>query len=378
VLGTEDECKNPRMMAQLLTEHSVDLIQMTPSKMSMLQAIDSKFRCLNAVKRILVGGEQFPLQLLRDLQNFTQATIYNMYGPTETTIWSTVSDLTGKSAVDIGIPLKQTQLYLINENFRLITDCQAGEICIAGPCLADGYYNNPQKTSEVFITLPELPGLRIYRTGDLGRRNSTGRFEWLGRRDNQVKIRGHRIELEGLESVMDACSNMLKSVALVYSNGGADQLGLIYYSRGDELTESDLKIYARYELPEYMIPNLFIRGNKIYYTDNGKLDRRLITEYHIRELEMLSNTGQKTGADSDVVLRIVSDCLLAHNVNQHSRLVDIGMDSLAFVKIIVSLEEQFDFEFENEALSLGAFEQVRDLIDYVEAHKSCKIKELKL
>lgn len=377
VLGTEDECKNPRMMVQLLTEHSVDLVQMTPSKMSMLQAIDPRFQCLNAVKRILLGGEQLPLQLLRDLQNFTQATVYNLYGPTETTIWSTVSDLTGQSTVDIGTPLKQTELYLIDENFRLITDDRAGEICIAGSGLADGYYNNPQTTAEAFIPLPELPGVRVYRTGDLGRHNGRGRFEWLGRRDNQVKIRGHRIELEGLESVMDACPDILKSVALVHSNGGVDQLGLIYFDCGAEPAENAVKRYARRELPKYMLPNFYIRGEKIFYTDNGKLDRRRTVEHHIRQLGTKSNGGQKTDADSEIVMRIVGDYLLKQEVDMQSRLADTGMDSVTFIKIIASLEEQFDFEFENEVLSLKAFEKVSDLIDYVESHKSDRVKELK-
>lgn len=377
VLATEEECKNPRLIEQLIMRHPIDLIQMTPSKMRMLQSFDPQFQCLKSVKRILLGGEPFPLQLLKDLQNFTQATIYNMYGPTETTIWSTVSDLTDSRVIDIGTPLEQTEIYLMDENFKLVRDERVGEICISGSGVSIGYINNPQKTEEAFIALPELPGVRVYRTGDLGKRTAGGKFQWLGRSDNQVKIRGHRIELEGIESVMDACPHIEKSVAFVHSNDGFNQLGLIYLGR-DGATEEALDQFARQQLPEYMLPNFYIKGDVLFYTDNGKLDRRQTAEYYIQLMSMKNkNCEEKPNVDADVVLKIVGDNLMFHEINMATRLMDIGMDSITFIKIIVEIESQFNFEFEDHVLSVRAFEKVSDLIDYVDAHKFSRIEELK-
>ena len=131
-LANEDEQRNPRLMAKLIHDNAVDMVQMTPSRMYLLLNHDKELSCLKNVKEIMIGGEAFPLSLLKTLQAKTNAKIYNMYGPTETTIWSTVSDLTRKDRIDIGRPIKNTEVYIVDESLSILPDGQVGEICIAG------------------------------------------------------------------------------------------------------------------------------------------------------------------------------------------------------------------------------------------------------
>lgn len=188
VLANEDEQRNPRLMAKLIQDNEVDMVQMTPSRMQLLLNYDKELSCLKNVKEIMIGGESFPLSLLRRLKEKTNAKIYNMYGPTETTIWSTVSDLTQKDRIDIGRPIKNTEVYIVDESLSILPEGQVGEIYIAGKGLARGYVGKNDLTIEKFIYLPQKPDVRVYRTGDMGRYLPDGDLEYLGRTDNQVKI----------------------------------------------------------------------------------------------------------------------------------------------------------------------------------------------
>lgn len=145
------------------------MVQMTPSRMQLLLNYDKELSCLKNVKEIMIGGESFPLSLLRRLKEKTNAKIYNMYGPTETTIWSTVSDLTQKDRIDIGRPIKNTEVYIVDESLSILPEGQVGEIYIAGKGLARGYVGKNDLTIEKFIYLPQKPDVRVYRTGDMGR-----------------------------------------------------------------------------------------------------------------------------------------------------------------------------------------------------------------
>lgn len=155
VLANEDEQRNPKLMAKLIQYKAVDMVQMTPSRMQLLLNHDKELSCLKNVKEIMIGGEPFPLSLLRELQVKTTAKIYNMYGPTETTIWSTISDLTHKDKIDIGHPIKNTEIYIVDESLYTLPNGQVGEICIAGKGLAKGYIGRNDLTVEKFVSLPQ-------------------------------------------------------------------------------------------------------------------------------------------------------------------------------------------------------------------------------
>ncbi|WP_225999295.1 non-ribosomal peptide synthetase [Paenibacillus sp. BJ-4] len=372
VLANEDEQRNPKLMAKLIQENNVDMIQMTPSRMQLLLNYDKELSCLKQVKEIMIGGEPFPLSLLRTLQNKTTAKIYNMFGPTETTIWSTVSELTHKDRIDIGRPIKNTEVYIVDENLSILPNGQAGEICIAGKGLAKGYIGREDLTDEKFLYLPQKPDVRIYRTGDLGRYLPDNDLEYLGRIDNQVKIRGHRIELEGIEANINQFDGIKQSVVTLETSE-TDKGLQAFYTSDQHIEHSELLNYLSLKLPKYMIPVIFKRVEDFIQTVNGKIDRKRVLECVEINDENSMPENSDFGELSDIQKRafeaIVSklDSNIAGDITLETEFTSVGLNSITFINIVVDLESEFKFEFENEKLLIQEFPTIQSMIEYLES-----------
>lgn len=374
VLANDDEQYNPKLMAELIVKNNVDMIQMTPSRMQLLLNHDKTLNCLRNVKEIMIGGEPFPRNLLKILQEKTSAIIYNMYGPTETTIWSTVSDLTLKDRIDIGNPIKNTDIYITDESMNILENGQAGEICISGRGLAKGYYGQDDLTAERFIFLPKKPDVRMYRTGDLGRYLSDGELEYLGRVDNQVKIRGHRVELEEIEAVIDSFQGISRAIVRTVGLSEIDKILEAIYVGTYDIDKGALQEFLKTKFPDYMVPVKYTQIKSFKYTPNGKIDRNDIDTATITKIETYDS---KSGGDlSELQQRAFStiktnlDEKVFSNITIDTDLSGVGIDSITFIKIIVSLEAEFDFEFDDEMLLFTAFPTLRVMIDYVESKVS--------
>jgi amino acid adenylation domain-containing protein len=373
VLANEDEQRNPKLMAELIQENNVDMIQMTPSRMQLLLNHDKELSCLKNVKEIMIGGEPFPLSLLRTLQKKTTAKIYNMYGPTETTIWSTVSELTHKDRIDIGRPIINTEVYIVDENLAILPNGQAGEICIAGKGLAKGYVGRDDLTDEKFLYLPQRPDVRIYRTGDLGRYLPDDNLEYLGRTDNQVKIRGYRIELEEIETNINQFDGINQSVVITLETSETDKGLQAFYTSDDPIEHKELLNYLSSKLPEYMIPVTFKRVEGFIQTANGKIDRKRVLEcVEIKVNNSMpenSNIGELSDIQRRALKAIVSnlDSKIVGDITLETKLADAGLNSITFVKIVVALESEFGFEFDGEKLLIKEFPTVKSMIEYLES-----------
>lgn len=371
VLANEEEQRNPKLLAKLIQDNAVDMIQMTPSGMQLLLNYDKELSCLKNVKDIMIGGEPFPLGLLRKLQEKTTANIYNMYGPTETTIWSTVSDLTHKDRIDIGSPIKNTEIYIVDKNLSILADGQIGEICIAGKGLAKGYVGRDDLTAEKFIYLPQKPDVRVYRTGDIGRILPDSNLEYLGRTDNQVKIHGHRIELEEIESHLNQFNGIKQSVVIALEISETDKVLEAYYTSEYSIDPKEIIDYLSTKLPEYMIPVRFKRINGFIQTTNGKVDRKKLLECtEIKNDDSKPDVFDK-GELTDIQKKVFE--VIMYNldpkigdVTLNTGFASAGVDSITFVKIVVALEGEFDFEFDDEMLLITAFPTLKSMIDYVE------------
>jgi amino acid adenylation domain-containing protein len=369
VLANEDEQYNPKLMAELIIDNRIDIIQMTPSRIMLLINYDKDLVCLKNVKEILIGGEPFSPHLLKVLQTKTTAKIYNMYGPTETTIWSTVSDLTQKDRVDIGRPIKNTQIIIVDEELNILENGQAGEICIAGKGLANGYHRDCSMTAEKFVYLPQNPGIRVYRTGDLGKFLPDDDLAYLGRIDNQVKIRGYRCEPEEIEMQIVQYQGISQAVVRAVAINENDKiLEAIYISETDVDTDA-LKTYLANKLPEYMIPVRFTKTTAFSYTPNGKIDRT-----NLNTPDLIINIANSTTSNDKLSefdqkafmkIKLLLPEEIQQNVTIDTELSQTGTDSITFIKIIVSLEETFHFVFEDEMLLFNAFPTIRSLIEYV-------------
>lgn len=372
VLANEKEQSNPKLMADLIKNNYIDMIQMTPSRMQLLYNYDKELRCFEFVKDIMIGGEKFPIHLLHTLQMKTRANIYNMYGPTETTIWSTVSNLTKKKEVNIGLPILNTQIYILDEMLVTVPDGEIGEICIAGKGLAKGYINKKELTNEKFVYLQDKTNIRVYRTGDLGKVLPTGELEYVGRLDNQVKIRGYRIELEEIETCINRCDGIEQSV-VVASQYGESFVLEAYYTSKKGVEVDDLREFLSKFLPEYMIPHIYKQVSHFFFTTSGKIDRARIKECPEETSKDKGNNNEEmVNMDVYYFIReaIMSrlDEVLLENISLDSSLVALGLDSITFVNLVISLEEEYNFEFEEEKLLLSEFSTIRDIVIYVEKH----------
>lgn len=371
ILANEDEQRNPKLIAQLIRDNAVDMVQMTPSRMQLLLNHDKELSCLKNVKEIMIGGEPFPLSLLHTLQEKTTAKIYNMYGPTETTIWSTVSELTCKNRIDIGRPIKNTEIYIVDGNLSVLPAGEVGEICVAGKGLAKGYVGRDDLTKEKFIYLSQNHDVRVYRTGDVGRYLPDGDLEYLGRTDNQVKIRGHRIELEEIETHLNQFEGINQSIVIATEKSETDKVLEAFYTSDNHIDMKDIISYLSLKLPDYMIPAIFKRVESFIQTTNGKIDRKKVLECIEINEEYSSSKDWNTTKLNDTQAKIFQ--VIASNLNSEigdvtleTGFSDAGVDSITFIKIVVALESEFDFEFDDEMLLITAFPTIKSMIEYVE------------
>jgi iturin family lipopeptide synthetase B len=277
VVASDDESMDGGKLGDLMTRHGVQVMQSTPSRYRMLLG-NSRFReAMGALKAIVVGGEELPEQLRRQLQAFPTLRVYNVYGPTETTIWSTVKRMESEGTVTIGKPIQNTQVYILNGQHQMVPLGVPGEMCIGGDGVTRGYLNRGELTQEKFVEDRFVQGGRMYRTGDLAKWSVSGEIEFLGRIDNQVKIRGYRIELGEIENRLLSHEGIWEAAVLAKED--AQQKYLCAYIVGDvELGREDIKGHLKQTLPDYMIPSYFIHLDRMPLTSNGKLNRKALPE----------------------------------------------------------------------------------------------------
>ena len=262
---------------------------------TVIQATPTFWRALLAcgmprTVRVLIGGEALPTDLVPQLLEFPAA--INLYGPTETTVWSSshrleLEDETSGPVVTIGQPLSEQKFFILDETLGPVPIGSVGELYIAGAGLARGYLNRPQLTSERFVDCPfGEAGDRMYRTGDLAQWRPNGQVEFLGRADQQIKVRGFRIEPGEIEAALLRLSPYVTECAVVSREiRGQNQL-VAYYTTTQKdiaLDTRDIRSRLAESLPDYMVPATFIRIEKMPLTPNAKLDRRALPQPHIEE-----------------------------------------------------------------------------------------------
>ncbi|WP_050525162.1 MupA/Atu3671 family FMN-dependent luciferase-like monooxygenase [Pseudorhodobacter ferrugineus] len=261
-------------IAAQLIRHKVTHLQCTPSMARMIAMNDDSRAALAGVKTLMLGGEALPSALVEDLGKATKARIENMYGPTETTIWSTTETAkAGQGVVNIGTPIANTQVYVLADAQNPVPLGVAGELWIGGDGVTRGYWQSDDLTAERFLPNPFHAG-RMYRTGDLVRWRSDGRLDFLGRADHQVKLRGYRIELGEIETVLESQSGVAQAVVMAREDTPGD-LRLVAYLRGTA-TAATLRPALEQALPAHMVPQHFVTLDVFPLTPNRKVDRKAL------------------------------------------------------------------------------------------------------
>lgn len=276
VIADDAEHRDPEALCRLIERHRCTMFQTTPSLMALLQEV-GRTQVL-APLRLLVGGEALPLPLARTLHGQCRE-LWNMYGPTETTVWSSIHRIDGtERAVPLGQPIARTRFYLLDDRMRPALPHALGEIWIGGAGVADGYLHRPDLSAERFVPDPfAADGSRMYRTGDLGRLHA-GQLHFHGRADQQIKLRGYRIEPGDIEAAAAGDPEVAECVAVVDTLAGGDQVLVLYVgsSSAPAALSPRLRTQLAAALPAYMRPQYIEVLPRLPKTPNGKIDRRAL------------------------------------------------------------------------------------------------------
>ncbi|PSL19167.1 MupA/Atu3671 family FMN-dependent luciferase-like monooxygenase [Shimia abyssi] len=345
--GGELDPEDTSIAAQML-RHEVSHLQCTPSMARMIAMNDEARFALQGVKHLMVGGEALPGALVADLNAATRADVQNMYGPTETTIWSSTAMAEASEGVaNIGAPIANTQLYVLNEAGAPVPVGVPGELFIGGAGVTRGYWRREALTAERFVENPFGEG-RMYRTGDLVRWRDDGRLDFLGRADHQVKLRGYRIELGEIETRLEELVGIDQAVVLPREDTPGD-VRLVAYLRGNAVPgDTDIRAALRETLPEFMRPQHYVTLADFPLTPNKKVDRKALPAPEAtRKLSKAAPEPAavvvESGTDSDlaqVVADVWAEVLGVAQVSGTDNFFDLGGHSLLAVQAHRALRER--------------------------------------
>lgn len=293
-------------IAAQIIRHGVTHLQCTPSMARMLAMNDESRMALTRVQTLLLGGEALPAALVSDLRGATSARIMNMYGPTETTIWSSTEEVGVVDGLcNIGKPLANQQIYVLDEAMNPQPVGVAGELWLAGDGVTRGYWQRPDLTAERFVPDPFVTpdracawGARMYRTGDLVRWRADGKVDFIGRADHQVKLRGYRIELGEIEAVLEAQPGVTQAVVMARQDAPGD-LRLVAYVTG-AAHEAALRAELATLMPEHMVPAHIVRLDSFPLTPNRKVDRNALPAPSDKPLETQSFVAPSSDVEAQI------------------------------------------------------------------------------
>lgn len=342
VLGDEEDQQNPYNIKNILYNNKIDIFQATPSRLSMIIEALGSTECLKNVKTLIVGGEQFPQSLLKELKSLNGIRIFNVYGPTEATVWCSIKELTNENRITIGKPFSNTEMYILNRSNQLQPVGIPGELYISGDCLAKGYINNEGMTRERFVFNPFKNGHVMYKTGDIVKLLENKEIEFIRRVDSQVKLRGYRVELNEIEKCIGDLDIISNCVCDVKEDAKRGQYLVAYYEASESISISNTRELLSKKLPDYMIPSVFMHLEKLPITKNGKMDRKGLPIPEATR-PILNDEYQKVSTKVEKeILSIWQAILGVNNIGINDNFFELGGNSLLLVRMHNKLEEKFE------------------------------------
>ena len=327
VIASEEEIENPMLLAETLKKHGVNIMFMTPSFVSNLLDIPPFVEALRNFKVLDMGAEAVPIELCQKLRGLgVNAQINNGYGPTETTITATYSTVKDEY-MTIGKPVANTKAYILDKAGHILPINAIGDLTLCGESVGLGYLGNEEKTKQAFVT---VNGLKAYRSGDLARVNSDGNIEFFGRLDNQVKLRGLRVELDEIEKVINTYPSVSTSIVVVKNAPEGDYL-VAYFVASTMVDKDDLTAHISKSLTPYMIPKAMMQLDKLPLTANGKVDRKNLPAIQVseskKEIKEATNELQKK------LVGLFQKALGNNNVGVDDDFFSLGGTSLSVSKV---------------------------------------------
>lgn len=332
---------------------NLSLVKITPAQLTLLSQRLSPSEVAGRTRALIIGGENLAAESITFWQNFAPNTLLvNEYGPTETVVGCCIYRVPqGKhqpGSIPIGRPIANTQLYVLNQHLQPTPTGVPGELYIGGVGLARGYLNRPELTAKTFIPSPfsDLPGARLYKTGDLVRYLPDGNLEFLRRVDHQVKIRGYRIELEEIEAVLAQHPAIARVVVLALEDDPGDQRLIAYVVPAQEvmLLTDELRSFLSQKLPEYMVPSAFVLLKDLPLTPNGKVDRRALPTPDQARPQLAATFVVPRTPVEEKLAEIWIEILRLEQVGIYDNFFDLGGHSLLATQLMSRLRDVFQVE----------------------------------
>lgn len=341
VVASRETASDATLLGGELERCGATVMQATPATWRML--LDSGWPGRRGLK-ILCGGEAMSPQLASRLCDAGDS-VWNLYGPTETTIWSSCErvEKPEDGKVSIGRPIANTRMYVLDAKMGPVPVGMLGELCIGGAGVARGYRNLPELTAQKFLADPFEVGGRVYCTGDLARYLPDGRIEFLGRLDHQVKVRGFRIELGEVETVLARHPAVRECVAVALPDGSGERRLVAYVVARDRTpTTAELRAFVMEALPEYMVPAVFVPLSRLPLTPNGKVDRRALPAPGPERAQL----GRSFVAPRDALelglAKIWEKVLGVESVGVRDDFFELGGHSLVAGRLFAAIQKSFD------------------------------------
>lgn len=365
VIVSQEMASDGKRLARMLADHGVTIMQATPATWHLLLDAGWQGRELH----VLCGGEALPRELADRLLD-RSSRLWNMYGPTETTIWSAMHLVEpAPSAVPIGGPLANTLFYVVDDHLELVAKGVSGELLIGGDGLARGYFHRPDLTAERFVPNPfRGHGERLYRTGDVTRYLPDGVVEFLGRNDHQVKIRGHRIELGEIEAVLEEHASVRRAVVVAAAAPNSARNGIRWHDQRllayvvveapQPDTPNELRSFLRDRLPEYMVPSGLTLLDGLPLTPNGKLDRLALLASKTSLIDEAQVVHPHTPMER-LIAQIWQQVLgINDTVSVHDNFFDLGGHSLLSIQVVDQLDKRTGVRLNPRLLVLQSLAQL--------------------
>ena len=331
ILADDVQIKNVVELIKLIDENKPEVLEITPSRIGSYLELNEFCNVISCLKCIFLGGEQFSAKVYEDLRKYSDAVVYNSYGPTETTITSNNKSVTDINNLTVGLPLTNYVTDVRDIDGKLVPKGVMGELYIGGMSVGKGYYNMPEKTEEVFLTINDIP---YYRSGDYAIELPNGEIDIKGRIDNQIKLRGLRIEIGEIESNIGKYPGIRQAVVVIKEINNVDHL-CAYYTANAEIDSDDLKEFLKDRLTNYMIPTVFVQLDEMPQTPNGKTDTKKLPEPKMD----LNYVAPKTRLEHEICA-IFSSILNIETVGVEDNFFEIGGTSLIASKLIIGLLKQ--------------------------------------
>lgn len=335
VIASREDARDPVRLMRLMQESRCNVMQATPATWQAL--IDAGWRGSRDL-RALCGGESLPRTLAGELL-VRCAELWNMYGPTETTIWSGIHRVkTAEGPIPCGRPIANTQFFILDQHRNLLPAGVVGELFIGGSGLARGYFRRPELTEERFIESPFASNTRLYRTGDLARWLPDGTLECLGRIDSQVKIRGFRIELGEIEAVLGRHPTVGNCVVVAHEQNPNEKILVAYLEAkpGPAPNVHELRAHLQRELPDYMLPSAIVVMDRLPLTPNHKIDRKALPPPSAR-MERQAQSLLPRDPLERALAKIWARLLRVKRVGINDNFFELGGHSLAAVRMLAEV-----------------------------------------